>query len=256
MVGIYGDNADDLAAMTGYVEARGWTPLRLDTWDDAIAHASRRAFAFLCVVKDGLRWIAPVLDVDEQWPEMLPRLLNPSHLTKGRLLLSDEEFADRVAQLIQERGAMSSKQIAHVMTAERLAEGDSVAITSSTVFALKRCGRFEHRGNGWVIRRRPEPARPRSHYETTRVETRRREVQDRLPLPAAARQLPERYANSRRRAEPLEPHYTIREVAEQLNLHQQTVWRACASGELTYRRVGRNVRIAKSAIEKWLGNRR
>ena len=255
-VGVYADNPDDLLAMGGYVEARGWSCVQLDSWDDAIAQAHRGAFAFLCVVRDGLRWIAPVLDVDLQWPEMLPRLLDPAHVTKGRLLLSDEECADRVAALIQERGAMRSKEIANVLSAERRAEGDSVAITSSVVYALKRSGRFENRGKGWVISKRPEPPTPRSRYMEARVETRRREAPDRLPPPTAVEQLSERSGKARRRGEPLETFYAIKDVAKQLDVHEHTVRRAISSGELSCRRVGRNLRISKSAIEKWLNGRR
>jgi excisionase family DNA binding protein len=204
-------------------------------------------------VRDGLRWIAPVLDVESQWPEMLPRLLNPAHVTKGRLLLGDEEFADRVAALIQKRGPMSSKQIADVLTAKGLTEGNSSSITNSVVFALKRSGRFEDRGKGWIVRSRPQPSRPPSKYFKVRTERRRREMPDRLPPATTVERLP---APQRQRDDPLETYYTIREVAEHLNVHQNTVRQACWSGELAYRRVGRSLRILKSAFEKWLSGRR
>jgi excisionase family DNA binding protein len=54
----------------------------------------------------------------------------------------------------------------------------------------------------------------------------------------------------------LETYYTIGEVAEQLNIHHHTVRRACSTGELPHKRVGRSIRIPKSAIEKWLGGKR
>jgi excisionase family DNA binding protein len=76
-----------------------------------------------------------------------------------------------------------------------------------------------------------------------------------MPQADAVERLPVR-RSSRTRQDELETYYTIREVAEHLNLHHNTVRRACWCGELPYKRVGRTVRIPKSAIEKWLGGRR
>jgi excisionase family DNA binding protein len=78
-------------------------------------------------------------------------------------------------------------------------------------------------------------------------------MSERLPPAEGTERLP---APRRKRDDALETYYSIREVSEHLNVHHHTVWRACSSGELPFKRVGRNLRIPKSAIEKWLGGRR
>lgn len=47
--------------------------------------------------------------------------------------------------------------------------------------------------------------------------------------------------------------YTIEEVAKILKVSEETVRRLIASGELDARRVGRQYRITRAALDKFLG---
>jgi len=49
--------------------------------------------------------------------------------------------------------------------------------------------------------------------------------------------------------------YTIPEVASYLKLSKSKVYRLVQRGKIPYIRIGRNVRIAESDLEKWIKTR-
>lgn len=48
-----------------------------------------------------------------------------------------------------------------------------------------------------------------------------------------------------------ETYYTIRQVADRLNVHYQTIWEMVKRGELESIRVRTAIRIPESALAKW-----
>jgi excisionase family DNA binding protein len=60
----------------------------------------------------------------------------------------------------------------------------------------------------------------------------------------------------RRRGDTLSPLYSVREVAEQLGVHPETIRRHIHEGRLEAVRVGRLLRIPKEALETLLDEQR
>lgn len=50
----------------------------------------------------------------------------------------------------------------------------------------------------------------------------------------------------------IEPHYTVQQVAEALNVHERTLHRARHHGELRMQKIGKNWRISASALREYL----
>ena len=53
----------------------------------------------------------------------------------------------------------------------------------------------------------------------------------------------------------IERHYTTRELAELLSVHQETIRREAARGRLRSVRVGSDRRYSESAVRAWLNER-
>ena len=53
----------------------------------------------------------------------------------------------------------------------------------------------------------------------------------------------------------IERHYTTRELAELLSVHQETIRREAARGKLRSVRVGSDRRYPESAVRAWLNER-
>ena len=53
----------------------------------------------------------------------------------------------------------------------------------------------------------------------------------------------------------IERHYTTRELAELLSVHQETIRREAARGRLHSVRVGSDRRYSESAVRAWLNER-
>ena len=53
----------------------------------------------------------------------------------------------------------------------------------------------------------------------------------------------------------IERHYTTRELAEFLSVHQETIRREAARGRLRSVRVGSDRRYPESAVQAWLNER-
>jgi excisionase family DNA binding protein len=53
----------------------------------------------------------------------------------------------------------------------------------------------------------------------------------------------------------IERHYTVRQLAERLEVHPETIRREAARGHLRLIRIGRELRFAESAVREWLASK-